>query len=105
MEREMKQSIGNERISISCPVCGKRLSDQLPCIGSVVEEQLYFSEYIRIVNSVITVKCIFYHERDEDDENFPLEISHPLVAVIRLVFNNSGECTEFDIVDVLPNIE
>ncbi len=77
------------------------MSDQLPCIGSVVTEQLYFSEYVQIVDSIVTVRCIFNHARDEENENSPLEISHPLVAVIRLVFNGSGECTGFDILDVL----
>ena len=105
MEREMRQSLGNGRASIACPICGKRLSDQLPCIESVVTEQLYFSEYVRIVNSIVTIRYIFSHDRDEENENSPLEISHPLVAVIRLVFNNSGECTEFDILDVLPQTE
>ena len=105
MEGEMRQSSGNERVSITCPVCGKRLSDQLPCIESVVTEQLYFLEYTRIIDSIVTAKCIFSHDRDEENENSSLDEPHLLVAVIRLKFNDSGECTEFDILDVLPQTE
>ena len=103
MEGEMRQSFG--RVSISCPVCGKKLSDQLPCVEGVVEEQLYFSEYVRIVSSVVTVRLIFGHDRDEENENSSLDKPHLLVAVIKLVFDSSGECTGFNILDVLPQTE
>jgi len=53
----------------------------------------------------VTAKCIFSHDRDEENENSSLDEPHLLVAVIRLKFNDSGECTEFDILDVLPQTE
>ena len=83
-----------------CPVCGKELCNQLPCRESILGDSLILTEYVRIVNSEITVECRFYHERDEADEDTFLEEPHKLVAVIRLVFDNTGVCTVFDIVDI-----
>ena len=83
-----------------CPVCGKELCNQLPCRESILGDSLILTEYVRIVNSEITVECRFYHERDEADEDTFLEEPHKLVAVIRMVFDNTGVCTVFDIVDI-----
>ena len=83
-----------------CPVCGKELCNQLPCREGVLGDSLILTEYVRIVNSEITVECRFYHERDEADEDTFLEEPHKLVAVIKMVFDNTGVCTVFDIVDI-----
>ena len=83
-----------------CPVCGKELCNQLPCRESVLGDSLILTEYVRIVNSEVTVECRFYHERDEADEDTFIEEPHKLVAVIRMVFDSTGVCTVFDIVDI-----
>jgi hypothetical protein len=83
-----------------CPVCGKELCNQLPCRESVLGDSLVLTKYIRIVNSEITVECTFYHDHDEADEDTFLEEPHQLVAVIQMVFDSSGVCTVFDIVDI-----
>ena len=83
-----------------CPVCGKELCNQLPCRESVLGDSLILTEYVCIVNSEVTVECRFYHERDEADEDTFLEEPHKLVAVIRMVFDSTGVCTVFDIVDI-----
>lgn len=90
----------NEPVSFPCPVCGKNLSNQLPCTKSVVEEQIYDMENVRIVNSEVVLECEFEHCRDEGDGNFPLEVPHPLVAVIKAAFDRSGTCCQFDYLEV-----
>jgi hypothetical protein len=83
-----------------CPVCGKELCSQLPCRESILGDSLVLTKYVRIVNSEVTVECRFYHEHDEADEDTFLEEPHKLVAVIKMVFDNTGVCTVFDIVDI-----
>jgi hypothetical protein len=83
-----------------CPVCGKESCNQLPCRESVLGDSLILTKYVRIVNSEITVECRFYHEHDEADEDTFLEEPHKLVAIIKMVFDNTGVCTVFDIVDI-----
>jgi hypothetical protein len=87
-------------VSILCPVCGKKLSKHLPNMVSVVEEQIHDIENIRFVNSEVVVECDFDHCRDEEDEDFPLEVPHPLVAVIKLAFDNTGMCSQFNYLEV-----
>jgi hypothetical protein len=91
-----------DKKGITCPVCGGILRNQLPNVESIVDDMLYFTEGISIVDSEVTVKCEFDHCRDEDDEDFPLEHSHLLVAVLHLTFDTTGTCSGFEIVDVLP---
>jgi hypothetical protein len=55
---------------------------------------------LTIVDSVILIARKFFHDRDEDDGNFSLENPHPLMAVIKAVFDSAGTCTEFEILDV-----
>jgi hypothetical protein len=99
------QSCENVKV---CPVCGKELCNQLPCRESVLGDSLVLTKYVRIVSSGITVECEFHHDRDEADEDTFLEEPHKLVAVIRMVFDNTGACTVFDIVDIRvgdPSVE
>lgn len=91
-----------DKKGITCPVFGGILRNQLPNVESIVDDMLCFTEGISIVNSEVTVKCEFDHCRDEDDEDFPLEHSHLLVAVLHLIFDTTGTCSGFEIVDVLP---
>jgi hypothetical protein len=91
---------GGHKVSIVCPVCGGRLSDQLPDKEGVLTELFRTAENTRIVNADVIIERDFDHIRDEEDENFPLDTPHSLVAVCRLVFDGTGVCTAFDIEEV-----
>ncbi|KYK32937.1 MAG: hypothetical protein AYK19_14705 [Theionarchaea archaeon DG-70-1] len=85
--------------SVICPVCGGLLKEQLPCMEGVLGDLFWDTKRIRIVTSETVVECDFDHERDEENDNFPLEVPHPLVADIKMSFDE-GECTAFDILEV-----
>jgi len=85
--------------SVTCPVCGGLLREQLPCMEGVLGDLFWDTKRIRIVTSEMVIECDFDHERDEEDENFPLEVPHPLEADIKMSFDK-GECTAFDILEV-----
>jgi hypothetical protein len=95
---------GGCKVSIMCPVCGGRLSDQLPDKESVLTELFRTAEHTRIVNADVIIERDFDHVRDEEDENFPLDTPHPLVAVCRLAFDKRGVCTAFDIEEVQARV-
>jgi hypothetical protein len=95
---------GGCKVSIMCPVCGGRLSDQLPDKEGVLTELFRTAENTRIVNADVIIERDFDHVRDEEDENFPLDTPHPLVAVCRLVFDGAGVCTAFDIEEVQARV-
>ena len=100
MHETLDPSALAERQVFSCPVCGGKLSRQLPSMKGTLEYGLTFSEDFFIVNSVILAALDFIHARDEDDEDFPLTYPHPVTAVIKMEFDNAGECTEFEILDI-----
>ncbi|MBU7025439.1 MAG: hypothetical protein HXS48_00745 [Theionarchaea archaeon] len=85
--------------SVTCPVCGGLLREQLPCMEGVFGDLFWDTKRIRIVTSETVIECDFDHQRDEEDENFPLDVPHPLVAEIKMSFDK-GECTAFDILEV-----
>ena len=85
--------------SVICPVCGGLLKEQLPCMEGVLGDLFWDTKRIRIVTSEMVIECDFDHERDEENENFPLEVPHPLVADIKMSFDK-GKCTTFDILEV-----
>ena len=85
--------------SITCPVCGGLLREHLPSMEGVLGNLFWDTKRIRIVTSEMVIECDFDHERDEEDENFPLEVPHPLEAEIKMSFDK-GECTTFDILEV-----
>ena len=87
---------------IICPVCGKILKNQLPSKTSIFEDKLSFGEDIRIVDSELTLECIFDHCTDEEDDDLWLENPHPVKVVIKVVLNGEGECTHFEITEICP---
>jgi len=98
----MIDKMENER-SVTCPVCGGMLREQLPCMEGVLGDLFWDTKRIRIVTSETVIECDFDHQRDEENENFPLDVPHPLVAEIKMLFDN-GECTTFDILEVHPGL-
>ena len=100
MHETVDPSVLPECQIFSCPVCGGKLSCHLPTIEDILKDEFTFTEDFCIADSVILVACDFFHERDEDDGNFPLIVPHPLTAVIKMEFDSAGECTEFEILDV-----
>ncbi|MBU7028496.1 MAG: hypothetical protein HXS48_16300 [Theionarchaea archaeon] len=94
----MIDKMENEQ-SVTCPVCGGLLREHLPCMEGVLGDLFWDTERIRIVTSETVIECDFDHERDEENENFPLDVPHPLVAEIKMSFDK-GECTAFDILEV-----
>ena len=100
MHETLDPSVQPECQIFSCPICGGKLSRHLPTIKDILKGELTFTEDFCIVDSVILWVCDFLHERDEDDEEFPLIVPHRVTAVIKAVFDSAGECTEFEILDV-----
>jgi len=94
----MADKMENEQ-SVTCPVCGGLLREQLPSMEGVHGDLFWDTKRICIVTSETVIECDFDHERDEEDENFPLEVPHPLVAEIKMSFDK-GKCTAFDILEV-----
>jgi len=94
----MIDKMENEQ-SVTCPVCGGLLREHLPCMEGVLGDLFWDTKRIRIVTSETVIECDFDHERDEENENFPLDVPHPLVAEIKMSFDK-GECTAFDILEV-----
>jgi hypothetical protein len=87
---------------VTCPVCGKVLKSQLPSKTSIFEDKLSFGEDTRIVDSELTLECIFDHCTDEEDDDLWLENPHAVKAVIKAVLNGEGECTHFEITEIYP---
>lgn len=82
-----------------CPVCKKLLHESnLVDMKSIVEDNLYYFGDVRIVSNV-RLECDFEHR--VDDEGFTLENPHKLVAVVNAEFDETGNCVQFDIVEVL----
>ena len=100
MHETINPSVPPEPQVFSCPVCGRKLSRQLPSMKGTLEDGLTLSEDFFFVNSVILVALDFIHARDEDDEDFLLTAPHPVTAVIKMEFDNAGECTAFEILDI-----
>ncbi len=70
----MTDKMENEQ-GIICPVCRGLLREQLPSMEGVLGGLFWDTERIRIATSEMVIECDFDHERDEENENFPLETS------------------------------
>ena len=104
-EKDTGQEDGTSILSdkkVICPVCGKILQSQLPSKTSIFEENIPFGERIRIVDSELTLECIFDHCTDEEDDDLWLENPHAVKAVVRAVLNEEGECTQFEVTEIYP---
>ena len=86
---------------VMCPVCGRKITDQLPTAEDVFNEEFRFSRNFCITDSVVVVRWTFDHARDEDDDFLPLEVPHPVTAVISMLFDSEGKCVLFCIQDLV----
>lgn len=85
---------------IVCPVCKKKLPEcDLPDKDSVIYDNVYFESGIKIMDSHVRIHCQFSHMHDEQENE--LDESHGLIAVISTHFDGKGECTLFEIVELL----
>jgi hypothetical protein len=101
-ENQNRKILQNEGSQVVCPVCGKLLGEKnLPDTRSVIEEGLYYTGNICIVDSDVKVHYDFVHYIDEDT-GVAVEEPHHVTAVIQAVFNSTGECTTFNILQILP---
>ena len=86
---------------IVCPVCGKVLyEDNLVDVKSIVEDNLYYVGGVLIKNYTVLLHCDFEHCFEERD--ITIDDPHELIAVVSAEFDGSGECVQFEIVEVLP---
>ncbi|MGD2248343.1 MAG: hypothetical protein PVF58_08030 [Candidatus Methanofastidiosia archaeon] len=85
---------------IVCPVCKRVVhACDLPNKESVIEENLYFGSDILIVDSDVTLYRKFEHMHDEQKD--VVVQPHDIVGVLKTHFNETGECTVFEIVELL----
>ncbi|MGD2248924.1 MAG: hypothetical protein PVF58_11010 [Candidatus Methanofastidiosia archaeon] len=85
---------------IVCPVCKRVLHpDDVPDMARVIEENLYYTGGVLIVDSEVRIQCEFMHRLDEEG-NF-LDDPHGLIAIIVTLFDGIGKCTSFEIVEVI----
>lgn len=86
-----------------CPVCGKPIHYMnLPDVQSVVEERIYFASKMLIANSHVEFHCDFEHYCDE--EGLPMENPHTVYGVIKTVFDSTGRCVKFEVVEVRSSL-
>ena len=86
---------------IVCPVCGKVLhEDNLPDKESIVKDNLYHEGGVLILSSHVLLRCDFEHLFEERD--ISIDDPHQSVAIVSATFDGSGECVQFEIVEVLP---
>ena len=78
---------------------------QIPDKEAVVEERLYQLDTACIIASEVVVACEFEHILDEDHENYTLDNPHPLISMYRIVFDDTGLCTAFDLLGIRPGLQ
>lgn len=104
MEEKEHADKGIDSLSTSkevfvCPVCKTPLNTiNLVDAKSIVHDNLYYVGGILIADSHMCLYCDFEHRYDENGNT--LENPHPLIAKVRAVFDTSGECVHFDILEV-----
>jgi hypothetical protein len=100
IDQEHGTSILSDR-KVVCPVCGSQLHEiNLVDKEGIIDEMLYSYEGLLIVDSEVTLLCECEHQYDE--EEFTLKDPHKLVAVVDVVFDGSGKCTQFEITEIRP---
>jgi hypothetical protein len=98
MSPPQKEQSHSEKIV--CPVCKKVVHEvDLPNKESVIDENLYFGSDILIVDSDVTLYRKFEHMHDE--QQGALVEPHDIVGVLNTHFDETGECTSFEIVELL----
>lgn len=82
---------------IVCPVCKKVVHEcDLPNKVGVIDENLYFGSGILIVDSDVTLYRRFEHMHEEQQD--VVDEPHDIVGVLNTHFDETGECTVFEIV-------
>lgn len=88
---------------VMCPVCGKLLGKRnLPDAHAAIEDGLYFTGDVCIVNSQVTLHYDFVHYIDEE-EGISVKEPHHITAVIQAAFDDTGRCATFHLVQILPS--
>jgi hypothetical protein len=99
-KKSTKEISGIAKEKIVCPVCKKVVHEvDLPNKESVIDENLYFEIGILIVDSDVTIYRKFEHMHDE--QQGALVEPHDIVGVLKTHFDETGECTVFEIVELL----
>ena len=84
-----------------CPVCGNPLHEtNLPDKESIVKDNLYHEGGVLILSSHVLLRCDFEHLFEKED--ITLDEPHELVAFVEAVFDETGECIQFNISEIHP---
>ncbi len=87
--------------TFSCPVCGARLHEtNMPDKESIVEDNLYREGGVLMLSSHVLLRCDFEHQFEKEDVT--VDEPHGLVALVEAVFDESGECIQFNISKIHP---
>jgi hypothetical protein len=85
---------------IVCPICKKVVHEiDLPNKEGVIEDNIYFESDILIVDSDVAIHRKFEHMHDEQKN--VLDEPHDVIAVLKTHFDETGECTLFEVVELL----
>jgi len=102
---EKEEESGSECENFSdfiCPVCGKLLHKvNLPDQESIIEDSLYYVDGVCIVNSQVQLLCDFMHRFEK--EGVTLDNPHGLTGLVIAVFDELGNCIQFNLVKVYPH--
>ncbi len=83
-----------------CPVCRRPLhKDNLVDVKSVVENNLCYVGGVLIVGRGVQLRCDFEHRFNKKEVS--TDDPHKLVAVVDAEFDESGECVQFEIKEIL----
>ena len=85
--------------TLICPVCRRTLnSNNLVDMCSIVEDNLYYTGGVLIINSKVCLHCDFQHLFDK---GLPVDDPCQLVAVIDAVFDDKGKCVHFVVKEIM----
>ncbi len=90
-----------EKKSLIYPVCGNLLHERnLLDKESIIYDNLYHQGRVRIGSPRVRLYCDLEHRYDE--EGFTMDDPHDLVGVIDTAFDQSGECIQFEVIEIYP---
>ncbi|MGD2249594.1 MAG: hypothetical protein PVF58_14400 [Candidatus Methanofastidiosia archaeon] len=103
--KQKRRSRIDECQKIVCPVCGKILSKgNLPDAEGIFTDGMCYYETDKIISSQLFIEHEFSHFYNEEDDCV-MKDPHELKALIQVVFDSQGACTEFQLVKVWPASE
>jgi hypothetical protein len=98
MSPSQKEQSHSEKIV--CPICKKVVHEiDLPNKEGVITDSIYYESDILIVDSDVTIHRKFEHMHDEQKN--VLAEPHDIIAVCTTHFDETGECSSFEIVELL----